>query len=110
MVKTFDDNKIYIQRGNNASIGVELTDETTGEPYDYSNDTVVFTVKKFLYDREPILQKTVTNGVVTISIADTNALNFGEYFYDVTLLKRDGTLATVIGPAPFVIGEVVRDN
>lgn len=109
MVKA-DENKIYIQRGNNATFSIELVDESTGEPYDFSEDTVVFTVKRFLTDREPLLQKTVVNGMVTITTEDTNELNFGQYFYDVTLLAKNGILSTVIGPAPFVVGEVVRDN
>ena len=109
MVKA-DENKIYIQRGNSATFSIELMDESTGEPYDFSEDTVVFTVKRFLTDREPLLQKTVVNGMVTITTEDTNELNFGQYFYDVTLLTENGILSTVIGPAQFVVGEVVRDN
>ena len=41
---------------------------------------------------------------------DTNDLTPGEYAYDVQLTAKDGTVATIIPPARFVLeGDVTRD-
>ena len=62
-----------------------------------------------------MLQKRVTNfvegaAVILIAHADTNELIPAEYDYDVQLTARDGTVATIIPPAHFVLeGDVTRD-
>ena len=48
--------------------------------------------------------------MLLISHADTNELIPSEYVYDVQLTAKDGTVATIIPPAKFILeGDVTRD-
>lgn len=98
-----DDNKIYITRGDGGSFDVAMENED-GTAYDYSGETVVFSVKKSPYDSKTLIQKTVTDGKVTLTASDT-FLPFGSYFYDLVITSKD---LTVIPPTMFTVGEEVH--
>lgn len=97
---------ITISKANDAIIDIELFNN--GEPYTPAQDeSIVFCVKKWIYDTEYIIEKTVENGVLTLTTEDTN-IRVGKYVYDITLIgpnSRD----TVIGPNNLYIKEVVNN-
>lgn len=100
-----ENNEIYLTRGDSAEFDLKL--EKDGEEYDFSNDRVVFSVKKFPCDLKVLLQKEFANGKVNLTSNDTMNLPFGRYFYDVVLYK-DNDVITVITPCAFTIGEEVH--
>ena len=104
---TINNNDITISQGNNAVIEIKLFNGT--EPYTPAQDeSIVFCVKKWIYDTEYIIEKTVENGVLTLTTEDTN-IRVGKYVYDVTLVgpnRRD----TFIGPNNFYIKETVNNG
>ncbi len=102
MVKIINNN-IYITRGDTAKINFFIKDET-GEEYDYSADTAIFTVRHRMNSSFPVIQKTVTNGKIELTNADTQQLPFGEYVFDVELRKANGDICTVIVPHNFTVG------
>jgi len=91
-------NTIYITRGDSAELTLTIKD-TDGESYDFSNDTVLFTVKTSVNTTDIIMQKTVTAaGIITIDPEDTESLDYGKYFFDVEVTKQNGEVCTVIAP------------
>lgn len=102
MLKISNDNTISLTRGDTARISLAVK-QADGTAYDFSADTVLFTVKKNVHATESILQKTVTDGTVYIAPADTAELAYGEYAYDVQLTTQSGDVCTIIAPAKFVL-------
>lgn len=102
---TISNNTIKLTRGDTARISLALTKD--GESYDFSEDTVVFTVKKSTSTPNYILQKQITDGIIYIAPADTANLPFGDYVYDVQLTTAGGDVCTVITPNKFVIDSEV---
>ena len=103
-----DNNEIYITRGDSGII--ELALEKDGEPYDYSEDTVVFSVKRRPCDFNPVIQKEVVGNRIVLNPADTKSLPFGVYFYDVKVNTAGGDVITAIVPTNFTVGEEVHKN
>ena len=102
-------NTISITRGDTAFFTLNITQN--GEPYDYSDDTVLFTVKSNVYTSDVLLQKQVQYGEnVVILPSDTNKLNYGEYWYDVQLTTSLGVVDTVITPSRFRVMQEVTFN
>ena len=92
---------ISLTRGDTARIELGITQG--GETYDYSADTVLFTVKQSTMQPDYLIQKTVTDGVIYIAPADTETLAYGTYCYDVQLTTSGGDVCTVITPSKFVV-------
>ncbi len=111
---TINGNDIRMIRGDTEQLVVtcQLSDGTE-RPFE-DGDTVTLTVA-WPMGRE-VLQKTVTSfregtAFVLLNHEDTNDLTPGEYAYDVQLTAKDGTVATIIPPARFVLeGDVTRDG
>lgn len=96
-------NTINITRGDTGLFTLNITDGS-GQPYDYSNDTVIFTVKSNVYTTDHLIQKTVRYGeIVTIQPEDTSNLCYGEYWYDVQVTTQSGIVDTVITPSKFIV-------
>lgn len=96
-----DDMSVHLTRGDSATIGVEIRD-TDGEIYDLQDgDVVKFTVRKNVYDRNIVMQK--TGLVFTITNEDTRDLPYGKYVYDVELSNNDTNKDTFITPTLFEI-------
>lgn len=113
MLTIDENNNIYLSRGNNATI--ELTVKQGEETYDYSDDEVVFAVKKFPSDRETVIEKTFdAEGKVYLVPEDTAELGFGDYKYDVTLKHTEEdesvSVQTVIIPHTFTVGAVIGEQ
>jgi len=97
-------NEITITRGDTGRFTLNVLN-AQGEPYDYSSDTVTFTVKKSTTTSQVLIQKTVLYGQpVIIEPADTAELNYGKYVFDVQLTTGGGGIVdTVITPTAFVV-------
>ena len=112
MLTIDENNNIYLSRGNNATI--ELTVKQGEDTYDYSDDEVVFSVKKFASDRDPVIEKTFdAEGKVYLVPEDTEELDFGDYKYDVTLKHTEDEttyIDTVIIPHTFTVGAVIGEQ
>lgn len=98
---------IAITRGDTGIFTLALND-SKGAPYDFSNDEVLFTVKKTVQDTEALIQKRIIYGEnVTILPVDTSQLPYGSYVYDIQVTTAGGIVDTVITPSPFVVKEEV---
>lgn len=100
MLKINRDNSIELTRGDTARISLAVTKDD-GTSYDYSADTVLFTIKASTVSREVLLQKSVADGVIYIAPADTETMKFGDYVYDVELTTQAGDVCTIITPSKF---------
>ena len=93
---------ISITRGDTGIFTLNLMNGR--QAYDYSNDTVVLTVKKDTQTTEHLIQKAITYGEnVVIAPADTANLPYGEYVYDVQVTTAGGLVDTVIPPSKFIV-------
>jgi len=102
MLKINRDNSIELTRGDTARIELAINGDD-GKPYDFSEDTVLFTIKDSTVSVEPLLQKTVTDGVIYLAPTDTELMQYGDYVYDVELTMQSGDVCTVITPARFTL-------
>lgn len=103
-------NEIELTRGDTLYLQITITDDT-GEEYVVSpEDKLVFTLKKDVYQKTPILQKNIQDNALIISHDDTKALQFGEYIYDVQLTQPNGDVTTVVKPTKFLINYEVNDD
>lgn len=94
-------NSIQITRGDTGIFTLALT--SAGQPYDYSNDEVLFTVKRNTNTTEIVFQKTVLYGEnVTIEPQDTATLPYGNYVFDVQVTSG-AVVDTVIPPSTFSV-------
>ena len=91
--------EITLTRGDTARIELAVTKD--GRAYDFSDDTVLFTVKRNTETAEILIQKESVDGVIAILPADTDGLAYGPYVYDVQLTTAGGDVCTVIPPSPF---------
>ena len=99
------DNDIYLTRGDTASLEIELLHEDTGEPYVLEEgDVVRLSMKHFISDRTVLVQKDIQDTlIIVIEPSDTSELDYGEYHYDISLMKPDGYIETFIENRNFVI-------
>lgn len=102
-----DDNNIKLTRGDTAPLDLEIEDDD-GNPYDYSDDTVVLTIKKNTVTETIVLQKTFNGGPIKLLPTDTEPLPYAVYRYDVQLTTSDGDNFTVIEPRNFELTEEVN--
>lgn len=104
-------------RGDSEAITVELS---TYDPDTQQNvkvplvngDVVYFTVKLNTQTAEKILQKKIEtfidgNAVIELTPSDTENIAYRAYKYDIQIVRADGTVATVLGPAIFTIKEEI---
>lgn len=105
MFRVDTDNKIYLTRGDSATLTLVIDAVINGKAYEVGeNDKAIFTAKK-------------GESVLRIEAADATTVNFtpeltkdlrtGIYNYDVRLLTSSGDVFTILGPSAFcLIGEV----
>ena len=101
---------ISITRGDTGIFTLTIKNGDTD--YDYSNDTVKFTVKESTTAAEPLIQKTVVYGEnIVIEPSDTASLKYGDFYvYDVQLTTAGGIVDTVIVPSKFIVLPEVTFN
>ena len=98
-----DGDTISITRGDTGVFSLNIT-TAQGHDYDYSNDSVVFTVKKSIFDTEPLIQKQVVYGEnIVIEPEDTNNFAYATYWYDVQVTTEEGVVDTIIPPSKFIV-------
>lgn len=102
-----NDNNIALIRGDSGVFTVTVTDTSGGVVALNDTDVLTFTVRRTVRNPAIVLQKTITDGVLSISPADTEALQFGGYVYDVELKRADGYVDTIIPPHEFCVLEEV---
>lgn len=102
MFRVTESGRILLTRGDTAYINV-VTDDYT--PQD--GDQIKLTVKRSTADKDTLIQKTVSDGVVKIEPKDTEALDYGTYVYDCQLTTAAGDVYTFIPPTDFVLQEEV---
>lgn len=111
MLTIDENNNIYLSKGNSATLA--LTVKQGEDTYDYTDDTVIFAVKRYCSDRDALIKKTFDNeGNITLTREDTEELPIGNYTYDVTLVhEEDETtyIDTIITPHAFTLGAVVGE-
>lgn len=86
-------------RGNTASFAFKCRNKTNNLSMFKDGDTVYFTIRKII-GGDSILQKTCSsfpNDICTIEISpqETQALDEGNYIYDLVLNRADGTVDTL---------------
>lgn len=114
MLKVDEKNRIYLTRGDSATLKLSVTD-SEGADYDFSGDEVKFSMKRYVSDANPVVQKTFDeNGQITFTPEDTAELGFGDYLYDVQLSHTDESTGTVyvdtiIIPTTFTVGAEISD-
>lgn len=100
-------NNIKLTRGDTAQLTLRVK-KINGQPYDYSNDLVQFTVKRNTETDEVIFQKTFAGSSIFIEPSDTKDLDYELLVYDVQLITPDNDVYTVIPPRNFILTQEVN--
>jgi hypothetical protein len=91
---------IRMTRGDTARISLTIKDKDGNTYTPSARDTVIFSVKRYLYDTAYLFQKTVADGVIIINPDDTVGLEVGgPYYYDVQITLSGGDVNTIIPPS-----------
>lgn len=94
---------ISMPRGDIKNISISITSDD--EPY-VDLDEIYFTVKKNYNEKEALFQKKLSNGTITrdgnkflfrILPDDTESLKYGDYVFDVELVKGNSIKQTTVG-------------
>ena len=102
-----DNNNISMIRGDSGVFIITITD-TNGTPVELTDgDGLTFTLRRTPRSPTIVLQKTITDGTLTINPSDTQDMPFGSYVYDVELKRADGYTDTIIPLHEFCILEEV---
>jgi GH15 family glucan-1,4-alpha-glucosidase len=108
-------NSMSMTRGDSESFTVSYTDALGVNIPLVVGDTIYFTVKENITTLVKILQKIITEfdsgtAVVEIDHIDTEAILYGNYYYDVQLTTAAGKVKTIIIPSKFSItGEITYE-
>ena len=105
MFRVDTDNKIYLTRGDSATLTLVIDAVINGKAYEVSSeDKAIFTAKK----GESILRIEAADATTVNFTPDlTKDLKAGTYNYDVRLLTSSGDVFTVLGPSTFYLIEEV---
>ena len=98
--------KIVITKGDTAKFDISMVYGSDHIPYDIEEgDLFRFTVKKYIYDKESVLQKLIpaVEPILEIYPEDTNNLMFGEYHYNLEFLPSNEEVYTIIPDSVFMI-------
>ena len=100
------DNRIYLTRGDTASIDIRLTDATGGDYEPVAGDKIYFRLKNAVFGNTLRLVKEISPTTLTLALseADTANLELGTYRYEVELVTSSGDRFTVIENGEFVLG------
>lgn len=100
-------NNIVIIRGDSAAFSIGVFDTDGNAVALTDGDVLTFTLRRTPRSPTIVLQKTITDGTLTINPSDTQDMPFGSYVYDVELKRADGYVDTVIPPHEFLLLEEV---
>ena len=102
---------LWMTRGDSETVVIACAERPFTE-----GDTVVFTVKKDVFDEMPVLQKKITefteegDAVVEVYPEDTRKMQETLYRYDVQLTTASGTVATIVRNSQFVLEREVNGD
>ena len=102
-----NDNNIRMIRGDSGVFNISITDINGRNVELTDSDVLTFTLRRTPRSPTIVLQKTITDGTLTINPSDTQDMPFGSYVYDVELKRADGYTDTIIPPHEFCILEEV---
>lgn len=91
-----EDEKIYINRGDDGGFTVDITD-MDGCPYEMAEgDFLTCTVRKTAEKGSPILLRTISsNNWIYLNHEDTSEIEAGKYSCDIQLTKANGERVTI---------------
>lgn len=99
--------KIVLPRGDRTSKKIAIRESATGEITDIEFDDIYFTVKRVFLAEEFKFQKRMSAGTIvkdeegyyhfTILPEDTNDLPFGDYDFDIEIVKNGAIKHTTVG-------------
>lgn len=105
MLFSVDENmNISMARGYAVDIPVQVRRASGADYTMIPGDTLMFTVKNAPGAQTTLIQKVVSEPVIPLVAADTTALNYGTYFYDLVLTGAGGWTETILGPCSFYLG------
>jgi hypothetical protein len=105
MLFSVDENmNISMARGYPVDIPVQVRRASGADYTMIPGDTLMFTVKNAPGAQTTLIQKVVSEPVIPLVPADTTALNYGTYFYDLVLIGGGGWTETILGPCSFYLG------
>lgn len=99
MLKVSQSMAIQLTRGDNATLNVTITNETSGEPYEISEkDVIEMTVRKKPCKDSDIMfhKKLVGSQSIIINPEDTKRMSYGDYVYDIQLTTEAGGITVTI--------------
>ena len=112
-------NRISITRGDSAQITLTIRDRVTGSVFILGEgDRLTFTLKRFITDKEPVLTKTLGQGirqeqeryVLHFRPEDTQSLACGRYVYEMKLMRKNGYTDTFIPARDFFLERSVMGH
>ena len=112
-------NRISITRGDSAQITLTIRDRVTGSVFILDDgDRLTFTLKRFITDKEPVLTKTLGQGirqeqercVLQFLPEDTQLLACGRYVYEMKLMRKNGYTDTFIPARDFFLERSVMGH
>ena len=105
MLFSVDENmNISMARGYPVDIPVQVRRASGADYTMIPGDTLTFTVKNAPGAQTTLIQKVVSEPVIPLVPADTTALNYGTYFYDLVLTGAGGWTETILGPCSCYLG------
>lgn len=101
--------KIMIVRGDTKKFYLSVIYGQDCVPYEVeTGDIFRFTVKKYLYDHDPLISKEIIvedpeSTMLELAPEDTKDLLFGEYHYNLELTTTEGDVYTIIPDSLFMV-------
>ena len=96
-------NKIFLTKGDNAELTIDVIDSDGNARGIYDDDVVVMTVRKHV-NSDVAITKTAIKNTISFIPDDTKSLEAGQYRYDIQLTTFGGNIYTIIPDACFEIG------
>ena len=96
-------NKIFLTKGDNAELTIDVLDSNGNARGIYDDDVVVMTVRKHV-NSDVAITKTAIKNTISFIPDDTKSLEAGQYRYDIQLTTFGGNIYTIIPDACFEIG------
>lgn len=112
-------NRIHLTRGDSAEFDLTIRDRVTGSAFILNDgDRLTFTLKRFITDKEPVLTKSLGQGirqeqeryVLQFRPEDTQLLSCGRYVYEIKLMRKNGYTDTFIPARDFFLERSVMGH
>lgn len=106
-------------RGDSAEFDLTIRDRVTGSVFILEEgDRLTFTLKRFITDKEPVLTKSLGQGirqeqeryVLQFQPEDTQLLSCGRYVYEMKIVRQNGYTDTIIPARDFFLERSVTER